>query len=141
MAVKLHDSRASVGIDIDVALSSRESDLHQAAGFETALRAYVGHCVDVDGRSCFLGSTVEKGLHTISALLDSIAKKPLPTQSGEKLTAGNAFFGVVALACGTLIALGFERLRTHRKASRGTGDRRSDGSGDRSAGQAEPAPA
>jgi len=79
---------------MDVRLSTRESALHQAAGFQTALTSYVKHCVS--GDHCFLGSTVQQGLHRISALLDSIAKKPLPTQSGRKLTVGNAFYGVVA---------------------------------------------
>jgi pimeloyl-ACP methyl ester carboxylesterase len=79
---------------VDVALSTRESGLHQAAGFETALRAYVAHCVEQG--HCFLGSTVEDGLRTISGLLDQIARHPLPTKSGRRLTAGNAFYGVVA---------------------------------------------
>ena len=65
----------------DVALSTRESALHQAAGFETALRSYVGNCVDQGG--CFLGSSVSAGLARISALLESIHAKPLPAALGQ----------------------------------------------------------
>lgn len=78
----------------DPALTTRQSALHQAAGFETALRSYVGACVAKG--SCFLGSSVSAGLAKISGLLDSIATKPLPTKSGRQLTVGNAFYGVIA---------------------------------------------
>ncbi|GAB2972370.1 alpha/beta hydrolase [Nocardioides montaniterrae] len=78
---------------IDVALSTRESSLHQAAGFETALRAYVGNCVS--SGSCFLGDTVEAGLQRIKSLLNHIDTHPLPTGSGRELTVGNAFYGLV----------------------------------------------
>jgi hypothetical protein len=53
----------------------------------------------------------------------------------------DAFFGLVALGCGTLIALGFERLRTHRSARRDAGEHGPGGSTDRTAGETEPAPA
>jgi pimeloyl-ACP methyl ester carboxylesterase len=77
----------------DPDLSTREGALHQAAGFETALRSYVADCVAKG--SCFLGSTVDAGLARISGLLASIEKKPLPTKSGRELTVGNAFYGVI----------------------------------------------
>ncbi|HWU22840.1 MAG TPA: alpha/beta hydrolase [Nocardioides sp.] len=78
----------------DVALTTRQSALHQAAGFETALRSYVGNCVAKG--NCFLGSTVDAGLARISGLLASIEKNPLPTKSSRDLTVGNAFYGVIA---------------------------------------------
>jgi len=78
---------------IDVALPPLQSSLHQAAGFETALRSYVQHCVD--GGRCFLGSSVAAGLHRITSLISSIDAKPLPTGSGRDLDVGNAFYGIV----------------------------------------------
>lgn len=78
----------------DPTLSAREDSLSQARGFETALRAYVGNCVD--SGDCFLGASVADGLATISALLDRIDQEPLPTdQEGRDLEIGNAFYGVI----------------------------------------------
>jgi len=78
---------------IDVALSTRMSDLHQAAGFQTALRSYVQNCVA--GGDCFLGSTVQAGLERIGSLLTSIQERPLPAGGGRTLRAGNAFYGII----------------------------------------------
>ncbi|MEQ6903110.1 alpha/beta hydrolase [Nocardioides sp. YIM 152588] len=78
---------------IDPTLSSRDGSLSQAAGFETALRAYVSDCVD--GGNCFLGNSVQEGLDTISGLLDDIDDRPLPTEGDRELSVGNAFYGVV----------------------------------------------
>lgn len=78
---------------IDPALDFRESAIAQAGGFETALRAYVQNCLD--GGDCFLGSTMDEALGTITDLLDSIDQGPLPTSSDRELKIGNAFYGVV----------------------------------------------
>jgi pimeloyl-ACP methyl ester carboxylesterase len=77
---------------IDPSLSSEQTGLIQARGFETALRAYVGHCVDQGG--CFLGSTVDEGTHRIRELLDSVDAKPLSATPTRKLTEGYALLGV-----------------------------------------------
>ncbi|TIC85074.1 alpha/beta hydrolase [Nocardioides sp. GY 10113] len=77
----------------DPALSSLESSLSQAEGFETALRAYVSDCVD--GGSCFLGDSLQEGLDTISELFDEIDAEPLPTNQARDLQVGNAFYGVI----------------------------------------------
>ena len=79
---------------IDLTLDNRELGLEQAAGFETALRAYVTNCVETTD-SCFLGETVEEGLATISTLLDEIEEEPLPASDGRELQGGNAFYGMV----------------------------------------------
>ncbi|MDP3894364.1 alpha/beta hydrolase [Nocardioides sp.] len=79
---------------VDLELPSREQSLQQAAGFETALRAYVENCLESSG--CFLGGSVEEGLQTISDLLDSIDEEPLPTSTSRELQVGNAFYGIVA---------------------------------------------
>jgi pimeloyl-ACP methyl ester carboxylesterase len=78
---------------VDVSLSSREQALQQAAGFETALRAYVQDCVD-EG-DCVLGDSLEAGLDRIRQLLDDIDAEPLPTDGDRELDVGNAFYGVV----------------------------------------------
>ena len=64
----------------------------QATGFETALRAYVAHCVEK--RSCVLGRSVDEGIATIQDLLDRTDASPLPTTEGRELTEGLAVLGI-----------------------------------------------
>ena len=78
---------------LDPSLSSLRLNLVQARGFETALRAYVGACVDRGG--CFLGGSVDAGTERIRALLDQIERKPLPA-GGRTLREGNAVLGIWA---------------------------------------------
>ncbi|MBD3915553.1 alpha/beta fold hydrolase [Nocardioides hwasunensis] len=78
---------------VDISLDAKSLALEQAAGFETALRAYVQNCLDSTD-NCFLGDTVDEGLTTISDLLASIDDEPLPAGDRE-LTVGNAFYGVI----------------------------------------------
>ncbi|NYI99382.1 pimeloyl-ACP methyl ester carboxylesterase [Nocardioides thalensis] len=77
----------------DPGLSSYESTLSQAEGFEVALRSYVQDCVDKG--DCFLGDSVDEGLTTITDLLDSIEQEPLPTDQERDLEIGNAVYGVI----------------------------------------------
>ena len=79
---------------VDLSIGPRELALEQAAGFETALRAYVQNCVD--GTSCFLGDSVDAGLQTITSFLDRVDAQPLPTSTSRQLELGNAFYGIVA---------------------------------------------
>lgn len=79
---------------VDVSLDNRQLGLEQAAGFETALGAYIQDCIDTS-ESCFLGDTVDEGLTTISALLEAIDETPLPTGGDRELQVGNAFYGIV----------------------------------------------
>jgi pimeloyl-ACP methyl ester carboxylesterase len=78
---------------LDPSLTSLRLNLVQAKGFETALRAYVAHCVD--GGSCFLGDTVDQGTARIRQLLDDVERSPLPAGS-RTLAAGNAVLGIWA---------------------------------------------
>ena len=78
---------------VDVSLDSTTMATDQAAGFETALRAYVQNCLDSTD-NCFLGDSVDEGLDTITGLLASIEEEPLPAGDRE-LTVGNAFYGIV----------------------------------------------
>lgn len=79
---------------VDLSIDSRQLSLEQAAGFETALRAYVGDCTGRD--SCPLGDSVEGGLDRITDLLDDVDADPLPTDYDRDLQVGNAFYGIVA---------------------------------------------
>lgn len=78
---------------VDPTLSNREMALQQAEGFQTALRAYVSHCVE--GGDCYLGGTVEEGLQRISDFLASVDAQPLETREKRDLKIGNAFYGLV----------------------------------------------
>lgn len=79
---------------LDLTLSSRDLALQQAAGFQTALDAYLQDCIDSTD-SCFLGDTVAEGQATIQGLLASIDADPLPAGGGRELTSGNAFYGII----------------------------------------------
>lgn len=79
---------------VDPTLTNRDLNLQQAAGFETALRAYVQNCVEA--ASCFLGSGVEEGMAAIRTFVGQVDKRPLPTKTERDLSVGNAFYGIVA---------------------------------------------
>ncbi|MDQ3616660.1 MAG: alpha/beta hydrolase [Actinomycetota bacterium] len=79
---------------IDPALSIEERRLVQAEGFETALRAYVGNCVDAG--DCFLGDSVDAGTQRIRAFLDEVEAEPIAASGPRSLEAGNAVLGVWA---------------------------------------------
>jgi pimeloyl-ACP methyl ester carboxylesterase len=79
---------------IDPSLSTLRMSLVQAKGFETALRAYVGHCVD--SGSCFLGGTVDEGTARIRRFLDDVEAHPIDGSGGRRLTAGTAVLGIWA---------------------------------------------
>ncbi len=79
---------------VDVSLDNRQLGLEQAAGFETALRAYIANCIDSTD-NCFLGDSVDEGLATISGLLADVEASPLPAGDDRELRIGNAFYGIV----------------------------------------------
>jgi pimeloyl-ACP methyl ester carboxylesterase len=87
-----HVGRMVLDGALDPSISSVDLSLVQAKGFEVALRAYVGACVDRGG--CFLGSTVDAGTKRIREFLDSVEKKPLPGAGSRDLQVGNALLGV-----------------------------------------------
>jgi pimeloyl-ACP methyl ester carboxylesterase len=62
---------------LDPTLDATELPRQQAAGFETALRAYVADCVTKQG--CPLGVDTEAGLQRIRQLLADLDAEPLPT--------------------------------------------------------------
>jgi pimeloyl-ACP methyl ester carboxylesterase len=78
---------------LDPTSSTVDVDLVQAHGFEVALRAYVGACVQKGG--CFLGSTVDQGVRRVHDFLTGLESRPIDSSSGGKVTAGIAFYGVI----------------------------------------------
>jgi pimeloyl-ACP methyl ester carboxylesterase len=78
---------------VDPLASPHKSEISQAAGFETALTAYLQDCVA--SSDCPLGTSVDTARANLAALLKQIDSKPLPTSSGRPLTEGLAFLGVI----------------------------------------------
>jgi len=79
---------------MDPSLSNEDLNMQQAQGFETALRAYVGYCVE-DGE-CILGETVDAGTKRIRTFLDGVDAEPIAGSGGRELTVGNAVLGIWA---------------------------------------------
>ena len=77
---------------IDPSLSAEEMSLVQAEGFETALRAYVGACVDRG--DCFLGDSVDAAASRIRTFLDDVERDALETSGERPLEVGNAVLGI-----------------------------------------------
>ena len=71
-----------------------EAGLVQAEGFETALRAYIGACVD--GGDCLLGDTVDEGAQRIRTFFDELDASPISGDGQRQLTEGLAVLGVWA---------------------------------------------
>ncbi|GAA4287070.1 alpha/beta hydrolase [Georgenia daeguensis] len=78
---------------MDPSLSSHETTLAQAVGFEEALRAYVEDCLG--GPDCPLTGSVDDGVRQVQTLFDMVGDTPLPTATGRELTASLAFSGVI----------------------------------------------
>ncbi|HEY0216947.1 MAG TPA: alpha/beta hydrolase [Cellulomonas sp.] len=77
---------------IDPTLSAAEVTQGQAAGFESALRAYVTDCLA--GTGCPLSGAVDEGMAQIVATMDAIEQTSLPTSSGRELTGALAQTGI-----------------------------------------------
>lgn len=77
---------------VDPSLSSLDSALQQAHGFQVAIEAYVDDCLDED--DCYLGSTRAAALDRIRDFLDRVDAKPLRVGT-RQLTSGTAFLGII----------------------------------------------
>jgi len=78
---------------LDPALSIQELNLQQAAGFETALNAYVDACIETGG--CPLGDDKQTALERIGALLEGLDANPLATGNADRpLTQALGFYGI-----------------------------------------------
>ncbi len=78
---------------VDPLSSPHTSEINQAAGFDKALTAYLGYCVDQG--SCPLGDSVDAARERLIQLFKEIDASPLPTSSGRDVTEGLAFLGVI----------------------------------------------
>jgi pimeloyl-ACP methyl ester carboxylesterase len=78
---------------LDLSLDAHDRAIEQAVGFETALRAYVGNCVD--SGDCFLGDSVDAGIQRIQTFLADVDSTPLKTQGDRDLTVGSAVYGII----------------------------------------------
>lgn len=79
---------------LDPSLGQVDMSLAQARGFEVALRAYVGACVDRG--DCFLGGTVDEGTQRIRTFLDEVEERPIKGDGERQLTVGTAVLGIWA---------------------------------------------
>jgi pimeloyl-ACP methyl ester carboxylesterase len=77
---------------VDPSQSVIEENLAAAAGFQTALRAYLRFCVNQ--RDCPLGRSVSAAEDRLNALLERIDVSALPAGGGRRLTIGHAVLGV-----------------------------------------------
>jgi pimeloyl-ACP methyl ester carboxylesterase len=78
---------------VDPMARPRRTHVDQAAGFETALTAYLQYCVG--NGNCPLGTDVDTARSNLTALLKQLDSHPLPTTSGRRLTEGLGFLGVI----------------------------------------------
>ncbi len=78
---------------IDPALSGTDMALGQADGFERALGAFIGWCLDKD---CSVGDTEAEIRQSVSGLLRQADAEPLPTgDDGRPLTESLATYGII----------------------------------------------
>lgn len=78
---------------IDPAVSGLEVGTTQAAGFESALRAYLEDCLD--SQNCPFNGTVDEALADFRALLASISRTPLKNSDGRVLTVDTMVTGTI----------------------------------------------
>ncbi|MGH3356806.1 MAG: alpha/beta fold hydrolase, partial [Nocardioidaceae bacterium] len=77
---------------VDPSMSFLRSSLEQAAGFQTAVDAYLEYCVQQG--DCPLGESVPDARRGLIELLRSIDEQRLPGSGGRGLTIGTAVLGV-----------------------------------------------
>ena len=78
---------------VDPTLSNADTNLEQARGFETALRAYAADCVEQG--DCPLGDSAAAVVDRIAELLTELDESPMPTDDPDRpLTQALGFYGV-----------------------------------------------
>jgi len=78
---------------IDPTLSSIDIGVGQAGGFESALRAYLGSCLQ--GRDCPFRGTVDDALADLSTLLASVDRSPLTNADGRRFDADALMMAII----------------------------------------------
>ncbi len=88
-----HVDRMVLDGALDPQLSPQQLNLQQAAGFETALNAYVDSCVTA--ASCPLGTDKQQALSKIKAFLDGLDAHPIDSGDPSRpLTEALGFYGI-----------------------------------------------
>ncbi len=77
---------------VDPTLSPTESNIIQAGGFESALRAYAADCLKA--KDCPLSGTVNDAVGQVGDVLDEARAHPMRTSSNRSLTGTLAFYGI-----------------------------------------------
>lgn len=78
---------------IDPSTSNFEVTKTQAQGFESALRAYLSDCLQ--SSECPFDGTVESGMQTVGALLDSVDASPIRAADGRELGGSTLFTAII----------------------------------------------
>lgn len=79
---------------IDPSASGLDVGTTQALGFESALRAYMAHCLTTE--QCPFGGTVDDAMADLGTLLATVDRTPLPNADGRLLGADSLTTGIVA---------------------------------------------
>ncbi|MHC2998722.1 alpha/beta hydrolase [Microbacterium sp. HJ5] len=79
---------------VDPAISSFELDIVQGVGFESALRAYMAHCLE--GSDCPFRGSVDDAMADLGTLLAAVDRDPLPAADGREMGADALMTGIVS---------------------------------------------
>ncbi|WP_241993018.1 alpha/beta hydrolase [Cryobacterium frigoriphilum] len=78
---------------LDPSTSNFDVTKTQAVGFENALRAYLGACLE--GAECPFDGTVDDALGTVAALLASVDASPIAAADGRELGSGALLTAII----------------------------------------------
>jgi pimeloyl-ACP methyl ester carboxylesterase len=79
---------------IDPGISDAAISLAQAQGFERALRAYLTACMAA--ATCPFQGSVDDAMAKVRAILDAVAKNPIPSSDGRSLGAESLLIAIAA---------------------------------------------
>lgn len=79
---------------MDPSIPGIDVGIVQAAGFESALRAYLAVCLE--GRDCPFRGTVDEAMADLGVLLASVDRTPLESSDGRLLGASSLVTGIVS---------------------------------------------
>lgn len=79
---------------IDPSVSGLDVSVTQGVGFESALRAYMAHCLE--SSECPFRGSVDNAMADLGALLAAVDRDPLPSSDGRELGADSLMTAIVA---------------------------------------------
>jgi pimeloyl-ACP methyl ester carboxylesterase len=89
-----HVGRLVLDGAVDPSLSDGAVALAQAQGFERALRSYLAACMPA--ATCPFQGTVDDAMAMVRAILDAVAKNPIPSTDGRSLGAETLLIAIAA---------------------------------------------